>query len=190
MMLHDVGSGHYKEHLRPLIGWNNDLGRAHYLRHALTDPSVFGEFPLVELLELATLCPSLKILSANKITFDGIYQDVYQPWVCTRLRKLNTRLLLIDPAEDMKDRSDMNKVARELMAQLGTMTELQKLGLNFCYGVQCSSSPLLQLALGVENGLEQLARLSRLESFTIRGLFHRAGEVEVIWMAGIGRGSN
>src|ERR1700749_5150306 len=97
-----MGSGHYKTHLRPLIMWDNDVGRAHYLRHALTGPSVFGESTLVELLELVTLCPSLEILSANKITFDGIYQDVYQPWAYTLVRKLNTRLFLIDPAEDMK----------------------------------------------------------------------------------------
>lgn len=52
------------------------------------------------------------------------------------------------------------------------MDQLQELVLRLNDRLQCSVSPFLDLVIGIDNGLEQLSRLSRLRSFKVTGLVH------------------
>jgi len=97
--------------------------------------------------------------------------------------QLDILLQLIEPDQDMKDLSDVDKVAHDFMEQLGAMTYLQDLTLYMNNVWRCSTSPFLQLELSFENGLEQLSGLSRLETLKISGLFHRVGPEEMAWTA-------
>ncbi|KAF9393139.1 hypothetical protein CPB97_000041, partial [Podila verticillata] len=135
------------------------------------------------LLEVLTLCPNLQTLETERVTFDGTEQGVDKPWICSRLRQLYVTLRRSNPAEDMKEVSNVEKVAHGFMKQLGTMHKLHELVFRVNDRWRCSVSPFLDLSLGVTNGLEQLQGLSQLEEVTISGLVHRVGAKEMEWMA-------
>ncbi|KAF9367380.1 hypothetical protein CPC16_006569, partial [Podila verticillata] len=69
-----------------------------------------------------------------------------------------------------------DKVARDLMARLRAMDQLQELVLRLNDRLQCSVSPFFDLAIGIDNRLEQLSCLLR--SFKVSELVHRVGAHE------------
>lgn len=182
--LREVSAPEYASILRPLIV-PGSLSRRHFLQFALIGLTVVtnAAFPLVQLLEVLTLCPNLQTLGAERVTFDGTEQGVDKPWICSCLQQLNVTMRQNNLAEDMKEVSNVDKVARGFMKQLGTMYKLHELIFRVNDHWRCSGSPFLDLSLGVPNGLEQLSGLSRLEEVTISGLVHRVGANEMEWMA-------
>lgn len=182
--LRGVSAPEYASILRPLIVLES-LSRRHFLRLALVGLTIVSNaaFPLVQLLEVLTLCPNLQTLETERVTFDGTEQGVDKPWICSRLRQLYVTLRRSNPAEDMKEVSNVEKVAHGFMKQLGTMHKLHELVFRVNDRWRCSVSPFLDLSLGVTNGLEQLQGLSQLEEVTISGLVHRVGAKEMEWMA-------
>ncbi|KAF8988126.1 hypothetical protein BGZ52_000549, partial [Haplosporangium bisporale] len=182
--LREVSGPEYASVLRPLIV-PESLSRRHFLRFALVGLTIVSNtaFPLVQLLEVLTLCPNLQTLGTERVTFDGTEKDVDKPWICSRLRQLCVTLRQKNPAADMKEMSNVEKVARGFMKQLGTMHRLHELVFRVNDRWRCSASPFLDLSLGVTNGLEQLQGLSRLKEVTISGLVHHVGAKEMEWIA-------
>jgi hypothetical protein len=69
------------------------------------------------------------------------------------------------------------------MEQLGCQTHLVELELRLNDFTMIDNSPFLQLKVGLENGLDQLGRLRRLETLVISELLHEVGPTEIVWMS-------
>lgn len=182
----------YQSVMRPLIVQElqeDNLGKDHFLRHALvsltvTDTNHGRQFPLAHLLEILTRCPKLQAISVGLVHINGTEKTTNTPWVCSELQSLDVRFDLTDPTDSRK-LVDANETARCFMGQLGAMAQLQdlKLRVTGMYRHPVPKSPFLQLTLNDENGLEQLARLSRLEVLSVSGTPYAFGDVEREWIA-------
>lgn len=69
------------------------------------------------------------------------------------------------------------------MEQLRAMSQLQDLAFRFNTLRVCGISPFPQLAVAVDDGLEQLISLSRLKVLTVSGLMQCIVNKEMKWMA-------
>ncbi|KFH65299.1 hypothetical protein MVEG_08779 [Podila verticillata NRRL 6337] len=170
----------------------------HYLHSALTTIG-FGECALkmAQLLSVFNICPNLLMMNAPIVNVDGITEPEVSPsWVC-RLQELTLvicleghkserlRHLSENQPEEIPARSLMSAeaLAPSFMKELGFQTRLRTLDLSFNRALDCGPSPFLKLDLEAEtNGLWQLSKLKRLESFAISGLLHQVGNAEVAWM--------
>ncbi|KAF9380193.1 hypothetical protein CPB97_008516 [Podila verticillata] len=170
----------------------------HYLHSALTTIG-FGrcDLKMAQLLSVLNICPNLHMVHAPTVNIDGITEpEVSPPWAC-RLQELTLvicleghtsdrrRYLPENQPEEIPVRSLMSAemLAPSFMKELGLQTGLRTLDLSFNRALDCRPSPFLRLDLEAEtNGLRQLNKLKRLESFTISGLLHQVGNAEVAWM--------
>ncbi|KAF9393319.1 hypothetical protein CPC16_002329 [Podila verticillata] len=170
----------------------------HYLHSALTTIGFGGcALKMAQLLSVFNICPNLLTMNATIVNVDGITEPEVSPsWVC-RLQELTLvicleghksdklRHLPKNQPEEIPARSLMSAeaLAPSFMKELGLQTGLRTLDLSFNRARDCGPSPFLKLDLEAEtNGLWQLSKLKRLESFTISGLLHQVGNAEVAWM--------
>lgn len=165
------------------------------LRHALVEVYFHDrrtdQGTMSYLLDLLTSCPNLQALRADHISINGLEPNPCPPWSAHKLRSLSLGLYIEGQvtAETTTEEAaalataSADRISLVFMDQLGRQTDLRELQLQFNNHLYCTPSPFLELAVGAKNGLGQLAKLARLESFVIAGLTHRVGPVEIEWMA-------
>ncbi|KAG0348706.1 hypothetical protein BG004_004420 [Podila humilis] len=199
-----VAARHLKITLLPLIVSQQPGGiqsnKGLYLRHALTQlglvRSASRPYTHRQFLELVTNCVNLELLRISPVRIIGDEGDLSEkPWVCHKLHSLHVSFEDFDPEDPREDPAIQSKrvqIGHDFLHQLGTMTKLEVFvfSLDRVSWDKCVKSPLLDLSLGgggggggVENGLEQLSKLSRLEVFKVRDVVHRVGEAEMAWIA-------
>ncbi|KAG0030370.1 hypothetical protein BGZ81_002752 [Podila clonocystis] len=156
------------------------------------------KLPMPLLLQALMVCPNLEVLSAKTVFIEGSEPGLpatCPQWASRKIKKMGLGFWLDGHDHDMGDfdtgrdqvtvqrsLNSANRIARSFMAQLGSQADLQDLELSFNCAYRCWTSPFLQLAVGPSNGLDQLAGLHRLEHFSITGLLHDLGPVEIEWM--------
>ncbi|KAF8986218.1 hypothetical protein BGZ52_009280 [Haplosporangium bisporale] len=183
-----IEKGVYEAAIQPCLPRSSS---PHFLRHALVE-AVFQHniLAMSSLLELLASCPNLHTLSAWTIA-DGSVPKESPVWA-SQLRLLSLGLYLegnrgsnghIDEQSLAISTAAALKLAPSFMHQLGQQTRLWRLTLMFSAGRYYCTSPFLELSVGCVHGLEQLARLSRLQELTITGLLHNVGPTEIAWMA-------
>lgn len=156
------------------------------------------QLPMPLLLQTLMVCPNLEVLRAKRVFIEGSEPGLpatCPQWASHKIKKLTLGLWLDGHDNDDSDfhtgrntitvRASLNsasRIAKSFMAQLGSQIDLQDLELSFNCTYRCWTSPFLHLAVGTPNGLDQLAGLHRLEYFSITGLLHAVGPVEIAWM--------
>lgn len=186
--LEEIETHIYYSALQPLLLQSTP----HFLRSALVQAQVAClNFPMSSLLEILSLCPNLRILSAHSVRIDGSEPEVPPTWASRQLRVLNLGISLkgnqfverIDKEVLAVSEASAAMIAPSFMVQLGQQKHLSDLELSFGKFAKEGTSPFLELSLDCPNGLKQLEALSRLTMVKISGLQHSVGDVEVAWMA-------
>ncbi|KAG0355920.1 hypothetical protein BG005_005151 [Podila minutissima] len=178
----------YQEIVRPLIVPGPDpLTSNHFLRGALVALTLgsMNGLPWAHFLDLVTNCPNLQTIAMQSVVVGKEAEYVAdRRWICQGLHSLEVGLQL-NNCEALRENSSTAKIARDFMKQLGALTQLRDLSLSvyeYIGSWECLTWPFFQLAVGVENGIEQLFKLSQLEDVQFSRIFHRAGAEEVNWM--------
>ncbi|KAF9096156.1 hypothetical protein BGX27_001165 [Mortierella sp. AM989] len=132
----------------------------------------------IDLLVILTSCPGLKTFRANKIFAADIQCTPSQPWVCLRLESWDVGIDM-----DLKKWSrpvgiasdpTMKELQDACLEQLGRLTELRVL---MVCG-QTHSKIAVGMRLKISCGLEQLARLQKIETISSAG----AMKEDLAWM--------
>ncbi|KAG0332893.1 reductase [Podila humilis] len=208
--IHAVLSGGMPDRSGPPF-WNLLLDQAR-TNLARPLASVIASFSIIDVVSMESLlhifqnCPNLENLKLYNVRVEGnygLYPDGngvllfsrQQPWACRKLKMLILSIQILGQPNNVDDfdiysddicRHAMDSaaaIAPWFMAELGRQSAMKILKLSFNAAYRCGSSPFLQLTIGPDNGLDQLAGLRYLESFSVTGIVHQVGEIEIAWMA-------
>lgn len=144
-----------------------------------------------DLLSIVTSCPNLQKLTATVRHQLLGGPEVSPPWICKNLRKLDIRLTYCEDEEEddshsssalEREKDSARQLAPSLLRQIGTLSRLQDLSMDFSNEYRLEDSPYFQLSMDPDYSLPQFADLQQLKTFKVTGLMHSVGQTEVEWM--------
>ncbi|KAG0351762.1 hypothetical protein BG005_008758 [Podila minutissima] len=204
MFLHDPPLNLSAVHLdvygraHPQYLLQSDSNRGLRVSHLVSTLILNNKIPMPLLLQTLMVCTNLEVLNAKTVFIEGSEPGLpatCPQWGSRKIKKLRLGFWLDGHDNDENDfhtgrnnatvqrsLNSASRIAQSFMAQLGSQIDLQDLELSFNCTYRCWTSPFLQMAVGPSNGIDQLAGLHRLEYFSITGLLHEVGPVEIGWM--------
>ncbi|KAF9306556.1 hypothetical protein BGZ74_005131 [Mortierella antarctica] len=141
-----------------------------------------------DLLSIVTSCPNLQKLTATVRHQLLGGPEVSPPWICKNLRKLDIRLTYCEDEEEddshsssalEREKDSARQLAPSLLRQIGTLSRLQDLSMDFSDEYRLEDSPYFQLSMDPDYSLPQFADLQQLKTFKVTGLMHSVGQTEV-----------